>query len=616
MHVRIRLNPIAIWLVAGAIAALSCSLTLTAAHFGNEYIPVGNDSFYHARRILDAVRDPGGFYQFDPRIGAPEGSLLVWPWGYDYLMSILVRGGLAVGLSSDPMAILAWIPVGAVFASIGLLVLCARQLGLSLYLTSVAALCMALAVTTQLLHGVGAIDHHYAEMIALLGSLCAGLSWLKQPQSGRCAVVLGLTLGLAPAIHNALFILQIPLLATLLVQWLLDRPPPPRASMLLGGVLVVTTLAIALPSLPFRQGRFEFYTLSWFQVYVATCSAVTVVLLSLLRPTRRGSLVLLTALAAMLVALLGQLGSAHTFLAGLNRHLDQIGEMQSPVRAALTFGTPFITRVYSYAIYAAPLTAVLCAVQCWRDRSSVRLLFWITSLSGLCLLSLQLRMHYFGDFALYLPWLVVCHDLANIRPELRKRIQLAATLVLVLAYAPVLRYQIAAPIPHANDLTFDAMRPVYATLRAACAKDPGIVLADNNAGHFIRYYTECSVIADNFLLTQQQFEKTDQVQHWFSVSAAQLLAEAPQVKYLLVRPSEVHPTNNGVAYTPYYAGAHALLNDLFGRAASAALPGYELLHEVTLAEPQDAPYARLYRLSHASGATSSNSSLSTTSGSR
>ena len=32
------------------------------------YIPVGNDSFYHARRILDMLADPTNLYQFDSLI--------------------------------------------------------------------------------------------------------------------------------------------------------------------------------------------------------------------------------------------------------------------------------------------------------------------------------------------------------------------------------------------------------------------------------------------------------------------------------------------------------------------------------------------------------------------
>jgi hypothetical protein len=584
MQARTRAMTVAIWLSTGTIAALSCALTVTAARYQGEYIPVGNDSFYHARRILDAVANLSGFYQFDPRIHAPEGSLLVWPWGYDLLMASAVRLGLAAGISSDPMAILVWIPVAAVFASIGLLVIIARQLGLSSWLTALTGLCMALATTTQLLHGVGAIDHHYAEMVALLGALAAGLGWLKNPSSVRLAAATALTLGIAPAIHNALFILQLPILAVLFCHWLQDQRLPRRPSLVFACVLVLATLAVSLPSLPLRLGRFEFYTLSWFHPYVATCTAVAVALMSRLPRTRRGCSIFALVLVVLLIPLLSELQPARMFLGGLNRHLDQIGEMQPPLKIALRLGSSFITRVYSALVYLAPITALLCAVQCWRERAAPRLLFWITSLAGLCLLSLQLRMHYFGDFALYLPWLVVCNDWALQRPQLRKKIELCASLAVLLLYAPVLRYQLVAPMPHANDLTFDTMRPVFATLESACAKDPGIVLADKNAGHYVRYFTACSVIADNFLLTQQQFAKADEVDRLFGIRARELLHEAPQVKYVLI------------AYQPFYKGPHLLTDDLLTGPLSALPTQYKLIHQVTLADSDALPYARLYRI--------------------
>ena len=163
-----RFDWLAVWLLTGIVAALSCGMQFTAAHVGDQYVPVGNDSFYHARRILDTANDPAAFFQFDDKIHAPEGSLLVWPWGYDYALAMVVRAGVAVGLSSDPMAILAWIPLAAVFINIGLLILIARRLQLTPWPSAIAALCMALAPTTQLLHGPGELDHHFAELMFLL----------------------------------------------------------------------------------------------------------------------------------------------------------------------------------------------------------------------------------------------------------------------------------------------------------------------------------------------------------------------------------------------------------------------------------------------------------------
>lgn len=590
-----RSSSIAIWLITGVIGVLSCSLTLPAARLAGEYIPVGNDSLYHARRILDAVGDPEGFYQFDPKIHAPEGSLLVWPWGYDYAIAALVRLGLAAGVSADPMAILDWIPVIAVFASIGLLLVTARQLGLGNWPATLATLCMGLAPTTQLLHGPGVIDHHYAEMIFLLAALATGLAWLRNPDSPRRAAALALTLGIAPAIHNGLFILQIPILATVLSFWLQGKRLPTKASLICAALLLASTIAILIPSLPFRLGRFEFYTLSWFHLYVACCTSLMLVLMSWLAPTRKNIVVLLLGAAAMVIPIAREAALAQMFLAGANDHLQVIGEIQSPAKTAIALGSVYITRIYSYLIFLAPLTFVLCLVQCWRERASMRLLFWATAVLGLTLLSLQLRMHYFGDFALYLPWFIVAQDFAAKRPQLRKKIFLGTSLAVLLLYASALRYQLISPMPHSNDLSFKNLRPIFTTLSKACAEDPGIVLADSTLGHYIRYYTDCSVIANNFLLTPQHFAKIDEAAHLLSLSAAELAQQAPQVKYVLLRPWEMQRLASGrVGYRFFYPGTQRLAADLLYAPAEAAPQGYRLLHEISFADLDNAAYARLY----------------------
>lgn len=603
MQVAARWNFVAIWVLAGIVAALSCGLTLRAAQIGDEYIPVGNDSFYHARRILDTVANPGGFYEIDPKIHAPEGSLLVWPWGYDYAMATAVRIGLAVGISSSPMAILTWIPFVAVFASIGLLVLIAKRLELPPWPATIAALCMALAPTTQLLHGPGEIDHHFAELILLLATLACGLGWLQSPSSWRRAALLGSLLGVAPAIHNALFILQLPILCATFALWLQQQRVPTKAATAFSAALIVVTALVLIPSLPFRTGRFEFYTLSWFHLYIATCSAVSMQLMSRISFTRKGLAILLPALAVMAIPLFHELSIARTFLGGMNKYLEQIDEMRSPASAAMKLGFMSMARVYSFLIYLAPITFLLCVVQCWRDRASPRLLFWITSVMGLALLSAQQRMHYFGGFALYLPWLIIATDFANRQPELRKKIFLGATVAALVLYIPVLRYQLIDPMPVANDPYFQGAKPLYAALQRACAEHPGTVLADSNAGHPIRFYTDCSVIANNFLLTPQHFAKLDQADRLFSMSAAEL-AQQSQIQYVLIRMLAVRETPDGsIQYKLFFSNTSQLAGELLFAPTTALPPNYTLIEEMSYAGKL--PYARLFRIDHTNAATNS-----------
>jgi len=587
-------NLIAIWLLASVLAALSCSLNLPSAQLNGEYLPMGNDSFYHARRILDTAHDPGSFYQFDSKIHAPEGSLLVWPWGYDYAMAMIVRGAIAVGISSDPMAILIWIPVAAVLISIALMIVIARQLGLSPALTAVATLCLALSPTTQLLHSVGLIDHHFAEFIFILAALAAGLAWLRQPENPTRALAPAIVMGLAPAIHNGLFIIQLPLLITLFVMWLQGRSMPSSSTFGIG--LLITTLAILLPSLPFRMGHFEFYTLSWFHLYIAMCTAVTVVLLSRLKPTRKGIAIVLVVSAVLLIPIAAEVAIARSFLAGMPKILQMISEMMPPVRAARVYGVDYISNYYSYLLWIVPLTGLMCAYKAYRERLQPRLLFWITSLMGLALLVSQIRMHYFGSFAMYLPWLILVQEFCERSPQYFKRGVLLAALGMLMVYFPPLRHQLVKPTPIAHDVTFREIRPMLEKLENQCAQNPGIVLADSDAGHYIRYYTECPTIVNNFLLTPQQFKKVDEAMHLFTLSAQQFKEQAPQIKYVLVRPIQnIKLSPNGFTFQLIGGEPPRLAQDLFGP-ADALPPEFKLIQEAQLPELNNTVYARLYEI--------------------
>ena len=587
-----------IWALGAAVAVLVCSLTLPTATWHGEHFPVGNDSFYHARRILDAVRDLSAFYQFDPRIHAPEGSLLVWPWGYDYVMALIVRLGLAAGLATNPVDVLIWIPVAAVPITIALMLAVARQVQLGTWMSTLAVLCMALTPTTHLLYAVGQIDHHYAELLFVLGALASGLAWLGNPQRLRYAALFGFVLGIAPAVHNGLFVLQVPLLATLAMSWLQGKQMPMKSSVTLAGVLLAATLAILLPSLPFRLGRFEFYTLSWFHLYAAGCTVAVVLALSRFKTRPATMIAMAIGAALLLVPVFGQFNLAQSFIAGTPVHLQDIGEMQPPLRVAKLDGAAAITHFYSYLIWATPLTVLLCLWQCWRERTSPRLLFWITSVIGLLMLSMQMRLHYFGGFALYLPWLVMLQRLADQRPDLTKKVLLLTTLGLLLVFFPSLRYHIAAPEPRANDPSFENVRPIFDPLRAACAARPGIVLADADAGHYIRYYTECSVIANNFLLTPQDMRKVDEVEQLFALPAAELAQQAPQVKYVLLRPSSVGAGPNGKLRYGFQAASPRLANDLLLGTPQTVPPQFVLLGDVRFPELGNAPYAALYEIRH------------------
>lgn len=597
-----RLKFIAWWLPIALIAVGMCSLKWPAAHFSDEYLPFGNDAFYHARRILDTVADPSAFYEFDPKIHAPEGSLLTWPWGYDYAMAMLVKAGEALGIPAPPIAILIWLPVLAVLLPVGLIMLIARRLGLSQPLVVIAGLATALLPLTQFLYGVGQIDHHFAEHIFVLATIASGLRWFSRPRDTAAAITLGVVLGAATAVHNGLFILQLPVLATMLALWGQGTRMPMRTTLQFAAALVLTTLAVLLPSLPFRLGLFEFYTLSWFHLYVAAGSAVAALALAYLTPSKRNFAVLAGMALVLLLPLARQVLIARAFLGGTITRLDTIIEVRPlMIMASSSDGRQALISTYSALVWLVPLTTLYCAWQGWRERATPRLFFWICCISGLALLLAQLRMHYFGSFALYLPWLFLAQYCITRWPDRRKLVTLLVSMVFALMYWVPGRYQLAGATAFAGDPAFRGLRPILEDLKHACAQDPGIVLADNDAGHYIRYYTECSVIANNFLLTPQHEQKIRQLDYLMSVPAAAFPGVAPFVRYILVRPVSIMRETKETRYMSFIQRDAQLVEDLLLKPLDELPSNYVLIEQANIratgeGADRSVPYIRLFKM--------------------
>jgi len=604
MQLSTRSRLILLWFLCAVIAVLVCTMQLPSAHVKGEWVPVGNDSFYHARRILDTAANPSAFYEYDTKIHAPEGSLLTWPWVYDYTMGWITRLGMkATGFSGPPIQFLDWIPTAFVIVPIALIMLIARRLGLSIWSAALAALCVACSPLTQVLNAVGQVDHHWAEYIFVLSSIALGLRWFQKPEDAGAAAFLGVVLGISQGIHNGQFILQIPVLLLMFLWWLQNIRLPLRSTLFFAGALIGGTLAVLVFSLPFRLGRFEYYTLSWFHLYIAMLTAVGAVLLSKLPKTNRNLVVLaLVALVAVL-PLVHQSLMAHTFLMGTNKRLKVIAEMQSILQLvdSRIQGFMFVSGLYSLLIWLWPLTYGLCLYRAWLERRSPRLFFWVCAVCGLTLIVMQFRLHYFGSFALALPWLVLIEEkLVGRWPARRKLVMLATTLVLLLIYALPLRYSVPSQPGAGGDENFNVLRYVLAALQEACAKEPGVVLADNDAGHLIRYYTECSVIANNFLLTKQHFDKIELLDRLLSTPADKLPSVAPYVRYVLIRPAFVRPTDKGIQYMTFNQdGEGQLITDLLLQPVADVSSKYTLLKQVSLGNvdpKKPIPYARLWEI--------------------
>ncbi len=589
-----------IWVLGAATALLVALAPFAAVMVDGHYIPDGPDSFYHARRILDAVADPAAFFQFDRLMHVPEGSLVTWPWAYDWTMSLLVRLGMALHLAHEPITILDHIPVVAfIFAPTLMMVIC-RQLGVGLFATLLATVATSFFPLNQNLYGIGNIDHHYVEHLFVLGSLAGGLAWLRQPQSNVRAAVAGLVLGFAPGVHTAEFILQVPLLCTFGWLWIRNSPRP-RNTHVFAAALVGATVAIALPSLPLQLGRFETYTLSWFQVYCALCTACLSIFLCRTSVSKRNVAWLIAITVAMLIPAGGQMLFATRFLTSDVSGMTDISEVRSPWQMLHDFGGIVITGgYYTYLLLLVPATISLCLWRTWRESEPQRILFWIAAAFGLVLLLQQMRMEYFGSFALYLPWILWVDERTRAAAaNIRVAAMAALCAVLAFAYSPGVLHRLFQPTVLAGDPFYQATRKIYTSLAEECRHAPGTTLANPFDGHYVRYHTDCSVIANPFFVTPQHERKLAENVRLMNLPAAQLAANAPYVRYVFVRRNTLfyQASDGTIQLMPKgVPGTHdlPLVDELLSTQPDALPPHFRLLKELYFPGFETWPYARLF----------------------
>jgi hypothetical protein len=589
-----------IWLFAGAIAFAVQLNWMSATASPEGFVPVGNDAFYHARRIIDTARDPAGFYEVDHFIHAPEGSLLTWPWGYDYGMGMLLKAGTDLGLAGDPMKFLAYVPPFAVLITIALAIAIATGLGLSLWSVLLLALCVALSPLTQGMHSIGSIDHHYAEYMIILAFMASALWWMRRPESRPMAAVTALVLGTGPAVHNGLFALQVPLLLATVVCWLRSERLPSPTIAVFGLTLIFATLAVLVPSLPFRLGMSEFYLLSWFHLYVASCTALAMGYLARCPRTARSILGLVAIAVLLTVPLLRDFLLAGAFVGKEADALEVILEARSVWSFYLERGFLGVSAIYSSLIFLVPLLWLGCAYAITRTTDRRHVLLCVYALLTLPLMLAQFRFQYYGSLALYLPLLVLAEQASTTKASRRRAAMVVVTAVLCIAYYPAVRHGLGERPPLGNDLYYQLTRRAMPALAAACEDDPGIVLARSNDGHPIRYHTDCSVIANNFLLTDQHFEAVRRVDDLFMLTPQQLLESGFPVKYVLVRARGVVMirTDGSVGLVPFGEAPRVSdpLTDALLWGDQNKVPGqFKLLHEIEV--PGGAyQYARIWKI--------------------
>ena len=583
--------------VAGSAVALYETLKwMAVVHVGDVYLPVSHDSFYHARRILDAVADPSAYYQFDASIHVPEGSWLTWPWAYDWLMAQLTRLGQWLSGAQDPMAVLVVIPPLASIINVALVAGISRRVGLAPPLQLLAVLCYALLPLTQGLHGVGIIDHHYVEQTFVLLTLYLGLAWFAAGLDPRYGIMLGTALGAATAFHNSLFILQLPVLLTAAVLWL-------RGSAMISGsrtavfslALLVSSVVFLLPSEPFRLGYSAYYLHSWFHLYVAACTALVMAYFARWQRSPRSLLVLLL-LGLLLLAGMGQqLGSGMNFVTSDIAGWKDIAETQNVFSYLQQHGMISLASTYTWLILLLPVIVLWAVVRLFRSRDGGELFLAVMIVFGSGLLLAQWRMHYFGSFALFLPVLLLAQSFITTRPRGRWLTYAVLLLVMGVAYLPAYERLMSSPLI-TRSYEYGLTRSIFVEMHRACEAEPGVMLAGHNDGHYISFHSDCPVIANNFIISPLHSQKVRQSEQLLAGSAASLVENEPWIRYVYVnRMDNVLVNEPDAAVRAANAGLREEL--LLNQGAFPA--GFTLLSEVQIAVRPDSPpvpLARLFRI--------------------
>jgi hypothetical protein len=329
---------------------------------------------------------------------------------------------------------------------------------------------------------------------------------------------------------------------------------------------------------------------------VAACTAAALAFMAW-RPFTRANLAWLIALCtALMIPLSGQLVSGAGWLTGGISILDQIVEAQSPYKLLTDVWGPVETAGhYSWLLLLVPPLLVYYGFRVCREDRPERLYYAVVTTFGLALLLYQFRLHYFGFVGLVTGSLLLVERLRVRRGWHRGLTFVLAFAAVVVAYQPALRDRLFVVYAPGADTEYASAFSIFLDLRQLCAQDPGVVLASADDGSSILFHSECSVIANNFILREPDKVHIDEVYRLMRLSPAEIRAERPDVRYVFVRVRDfsVLDDDNVAWLSPENPITKQLLID------ETPPPGYTLIKTVRRRIGEDGvagTYARLYKV--------------------
>jgi hypothetical protein len=352
---------------------------------------------------------------------------------------------------------------------------------------------------------------------------------------------------------------------------------------------------VLLPSEPFREGMFEFGLHSWFHLYAASCTALAMVFMARRSASRRsvGELVAISVLLAIPMA--AQLAGGAGFLSGSFSVLDRITEVRSPYEMFTeTMGPSATAGYYSWLLVLAPILVVLFAYRAIRERSPERVYFAVFTTLGLALLLMQLRLHYFGYFGLVAGTLLIVDELRARLAWHRGITFIGMFAALVLAFQPALRERLFVVYAPSSDSEYAAAFALFVELKELCTEEPGTVLASSDDGSAILFHTECSVIANNFILRPEDEAHIAEVGRLMRLTPEEIRTQRPDIRYLLLRSRDFSIARDGVQRL---VAESPIAKQLFIDPSPS--PSFTLVSSIRRTLDDDGPdgvYARLFKV--------------------
>jgi len=495
-----------IWFFGSCIGFYFASMHLEAAISGDSIAPFGPDSFSHAKRILNLL-ETGELIQFDPLVNSPHGAYVPWPWAYDSLIAIITYVASIVFLNTSFLEIIVRLPPFIIFLNGALVVVLCKVLRLPPIFALMAMLCFSLSPLTQDLHFIGRIDHHMIEFSFVIGSLILGVLYFNNNYSKKTAIAYGVLLGLAPAFHNGLFILQLPLLLTLFLLWVL-RIKLNGSLIHFCFSLLSTTFLFLLFSEPFREGYFNFYYHSWFHLYIALCVSFMTTCFYLVKFNKVNLTIMIIVSLLLAFPVVSDLTGGFQFVSTGNSIYSSIQEFARPISWKHSDNLIPKVRLHFYTglLLVLPITISIFIFWGVSQKKPHIYFFVISSVFGVVLLLAQYRLNYFGSFSLYMPLLLICNDLSE-KYKNRRNIIIGYLILVIFAFYYPVKNVLLRERALSGSYGYELSYKVLNELGESCKHEPGTVLATWDDGHYITFHTSCSVIASNFIITPLDFDR-------------------------------------------------------------------------------------------------------------